>query len=97
MLFLDEPALTGVAAQMVTHGMESTAETAAALGPAAAIVPAGADIVSPLAAAGFAQYAAEQTVNDTLAHAQATIAGTVLGEIVVAYNAADAAGAAGLA
>lgn len=94
MLFVNEPGLAGAAEAMMTVGVQGVAETASALAPTSAVVPAGADSVSALAAAGFAAHGAATQAMDAFAQQEICRLGAYVAEVVAEYRAADAAAAA---
>ncbi|OHV03530.1 PE domain-containing protein [Mycobacterium talmoniae] len=93
MLNLDEPALGAAGGELIVNGVEGVSHTVATLPPAMSIVPAAADPVSALGAAGFAAYATAFSGLDALAQQEVVRLGAAVVESVGDYQAADAAGA----
>ena len=85
------PAAAGLGAQVVANGVRGLASAAVT-----ALVPAGSEEVSAMAAAAFAAEGVESLAQNTFAQEELSRAGAAYMEAAGIYTAVDGANAAGL-
>jgi hypothetical protein len=90
------PAVVGIGSQVVANGARGLATGTAASAAVTALVPAGADEVSALAAAAFASEGAEALALNAWAQEELSRAGAAYMEIAGIYSAVDEANASTL-
>ncbi|AKS31699.1 PE family protein [Mycolicibacterium goodii] len=88
------PGAEAVAAQVIANAARGLAGGTTASAAVTALVPAGADEVSALAAVAFASEGVEALAANAFAQEELTRAGGAFAEIAGIYNAVDAANAA---
>jgi len=88
------PGAVGIGAQVVANGARGLAAGTAASAEVTALVPAGAEEVSALAAAAFAAEGVEALAMNTFAQEELARAGAAYMEIAGIYAAVDGANAA---
>jgi hypothetical protein len=88
------PGAAGIGAQVVANGARGLAAGTAASAEVTALVPAGAEEVSALAAAAFAAEGVEVLGQNTFAQEELARAGAAYMEIAGIYAAVDGANAA---
>ena len=87
------PGAIGIGAQVVANGARGLATGTAASAEVSALVPAGAEEVSALAAAAFAAEGVETMAQNAFAQEELTRAGAAYMEIAGIYDAVDGANA----
>jgi hypothetical protein len=90
------PAAQGLGAQVVANGARGLASGTAASAAVTALVPAGAEEVSAMAAAAFAAEGVESLAQNTFAQEELSRAGAAYMEAAGIYTAVDGANAAAL-
>jgi hypothetical protein len=90
------PAAVGIGAQVVANGTRGLAVGTTASAAVTALVPAGAEEVSMMAAAAFAAEGVETLAQNTFAQEELARAGAAYMEIAGTYAAVDGATAATL-
>ncbi|MDV3123322.1 PE family protein [Mycobacterium sp. 21AC1] len=90
------PGAEAVAAQVIANATRGLAGGTTASAAVTALVPAGADEVSLLAALAFASEGLEALTTNAFAQEELTRAGAAFSEIAGIYNAVDSANAATL-
>lgn len=88
---MHNPGAEGVAAQVIANAARGLAGGTTAAAAVTALVPAGADEVSALAAMAFASEGVEALAANSFAQEELTRAGAAYAEIAGIYNAVDAA------
>ena len=88
---MQNPGAEGVAAQVIANAARGLAGGTTATAAVTALVPAGADEVSALAAMAFASEGVEALAANSFAQEELTRAGAAYQEIAGIYNAVDAA------
>ncbi len=90
------PGAEGLGAQVVANGARGLATGTAATSAVTALVPAGAEEVSAMAAAAFAAEGVETLAQNTFAQEELSRAGAAYMEAAGIYTAVDGANAAAL-
>jgi PE family protein len=90
------PGAAGLGAQVVANGARGLASGTAATSAVTALVPAGAEEVSAMAAAAFAAEGVETLAHNTFAQEELSRAGGAYLEAAGIYTAVDGANAAAL-
>lgn len=90
------PGAAGIGTQVIANGARGLAGGTAASAAVSALVPAGADEVSAMAAAAFASEGVQTLALNTFAQEELTRAGAAYVEIAGIYEAVDAANASTL-
>lgn len=90
------PGAAGLGAQVVANGARGLATGTAATSAVTALVPAGAEEVSAMAAAAFAAEGVETLAQNTFAQEELSRAGAAYMEAAGIYTAVDGANAAAL-
>jgi hypothetical protein len=88
------PGAVGIGAHVVANGTRGLAAGTTASADVTALVPAGAEEVSAMAAAAFAAEGVETLAQNTFAQEELTRAGAAYMEIAGIYTAVDGANAA---
>ena len=88
------PGAAGLGAQVVANGARGLASGTAATSAVTALVPAGAEEVSAMAAAAFAAEGVETLAHNTFAQEELSRAGAAYTEAAGIYTAVDGANAA---
>lgn len=91
---MHNPGAEAIAAQVIANAARGLAGGTTASAAVSALVPAGADEVSLLAAMAFASEGVEALTANAFAQEELTRAGASYAEIAGIYNAVDAANAA---
>lgn len=91
---IHNPGAEAVAAQVIANATRGLTGGTTAAAAVTALVPAGADEVSLLAALAFASEGIEALASNAFAQEELTRAGTAYAEIAGIYNAVDSANAA---
>jgi len=91
------PATVGIGSQVAANGARGLAAGSVAAAEVTALMPAGADEVSALAAVAFAKEGAEMLAVNAFAQEELTRAGAAVIEAAGVYQAVDAANAGMLA
>lgn len=87
------PGAVGIGAQVVANGARGLATGTAASAEVSALVPAGAEEVSAMAAAAFAAEGVQTMAQNAFAQEELTRAGAAYMEIAGIYDAVDGANA----
>ena len=88
---MHNPGAQAVAAQVIANAARGLAGGTTAAAAVTALVPAGADEISMMAAAGFASEGIEVLAQNSFAQEELTRTGAAYAEIAGMYNAVDAA------